>query len=248
MKNVNKEKPKEDNIIKLLRTRADTNFKVAYWALGASALLLGISIYFFVVIDRYIDTRSVISSINKIKSYDVAIDSTSNKLASSLVLLKELDSRILAWNSTFDTGNRSGLNKALIDIERQVQVIGKERSQVKEVLKEIEAVKGAIREVDDVALKIQFAASLSARIGIVLILFFFARVLIRMFIYSIRLGNFFAARADALVLLEDKKGDLKLDELVTVLSPDALNIGMTKTPTAELMDLLKSVLELQKSK
>jgi hypothetical protein len=86
---------------------------------------------------------------------------------------------------------------------------------------------------------IRFFETLSTRVGSVIILLFLVQMLIRVFRYNIRLANYYQARADALEICL-KSGQGSFDQIVNFLSPDSIDIGMSQTPTEQIIEVLKN--------
>jgi hypothetical protein len=77
------------------------------------------------------------------------------------------------------------------------------------------------------------------RVGSVIIVLFLVQILIRVFRYNTRLANFYTARAQALELYSKDQTNLNFKDLVASLSPDNLDIGMSKNPSEQLLELAK---------
>jgi hypothetical protein len=95
-----------------------------------------------------------------------------------------------------------------------------------------------VKVYDSSIITYEFFNALSTRIGAIIIIFFVVQVLIRIYRYNTRLGNYYKARADALKLyLQDDS--LPLDKLIEVLSPDGLDIGVSKTPIDQVVEIFR---------
>jgi hypothetical protein len=83
-------------------------------------------------------------------------------------------------------------------------------------------------------------ASLATRVGSVLFLLFLVQILVSLYRYNIRLASYYDARADALQLSRGSDGE-EFARLVFVLSPDHVEFGRSRSPTAELAQFVRDI-------
>jgi hypothetical protein len=90
-------------------------------------------------------------------------------------------------------------------------------------------------------------SSVSQRIGIIVLLIFLLQILVPTYRYNHKLAAYYAARADALELMS-KIPDNKLETLVEIFSPDALDFGKTITsPAEQVLEVVKEAIRLGQS-
>jgi hypothetical protein len=83
-----------------------------------------------------------------------------------------------------------------------------------------------------------FFETLSTRIGSVVLVLFLVQVLLRIFRYNTRLASYYQGRVDALEVYSMGE-ELKLDVLIPIFSPDSIDMGVSKTPIEQVLDIMK---------
>ncbi len=88
----------------------------------------------------------------------------------------------------------------------------------------------------------------SIRIGVILVIIFFAQVLLSIYRYSIQLAAYYNGRGDVLELVIDigieskLKEDRLLEKLFSLMSAENVNIGkIPKSPTKDILKLMKEI-------
>jgi hypothetical protein len=89
----------------------------------------------------------------------------------------------------------------------------------------------------------EFINASSTRVGSILILIFMVQVFSRIHRYNLKLSDFYASRANALKLHLSNRPDLSLERIVSILSPDTIDIKQQKLPTSQMLDLIKTTLQ-----
>jgi hypothetical protein len=81
--------------------------------------------------------------------------------------------------------------------------------------------------------------TIATRFGSIVILLFLVQILIRVFRYNSRLASFYRGRSYALEIYLKDPTNLKIETLVSALSPDVLDMGISKSPTEQVLELVK---------
>ena len=130
------------------------------------------------------------------------------------------------------------LNRRLKDIRDRIFLAEAQITDMKSKLGTLER----YRDVRRTEPQEQVAIAVATKIGSVLLLLFFVRVLVSIFRYHSRLAIFFQARADALGNQHLVEG-LKISEFVALISPDAVEFEKTPdSPDPPVITLFKEVL------
>ena len=122
-------------------------------------------------------------------------------------------------------------------------------AEMQKLQKEINYLKEEMASLENDSKSLEFwIASLSTRVGAVLLLIFLVQILVTMYRYQVRLASYYDARADALDIA-GKSNVNTLIQIIAALSPEGIEFGkVPKSPGENAVDLARNVLKLTERK
>lgn len=246
------------DLIDKLNDRANERHRVAFRFLLLCFLILAIGLSIFIFANKLSGSESVTGSFNRLRKTNIKMDSLDLSIRKATLIISELESDVVSMRNVLSQMNDSDrtnftgpysypksirlvksldtiLNKFYDYSSQELIVTYKNFGSL---IESYDKMNDNIERLDSAAISYEFFTALSARIGAVVIIFFLIQVLVRIYRYNTRLGNYYKARADALELYQEDDS-LPLDKLIEVLSPDSLDIGMAKTPIAQVVEIFK---------
>jgi hypothetical protein len=249
-------------LIKTLNDRAKQKIDLANRFLYVAFIVVAIGISIFILANKLTDSTNVTNTFNKLRENQATIDSLHNynfkismdaeaamrsvSLARDIFRSYENSLPISLRNVfVFKINGMDGVqnlklaDSLLVSIQNQKEISRDwNNKSIERIFHFTDEVLKDVKTYDSSIINFEFYNALSTRIGAIVIIFFIVQVLIRIYRYNTRLGNYYKARADALELyLQDDS--LPLDKLIEVLSPDSLDIGVSKTPVDQVVEIFK---------
>ncbi len=184
-------------------------------------------------IERYNSLKNSLSKMNKVASsmneFKLGIESNYNSLRDE-------------WFKRTSEGR-----KEVMELRRGLKLVAEKEFKEKFGLNELTEENKKTTKADEISIPILVQTTIN-RFGPLIVILFFASILVNLYRYSIRLSAYYDARADAVHLVQDKVDVYTYSRYIEHLSPDELDVGKPpKLPTSHLVDIAKAVVAKMKS-
>jgi|GEM_PF-4716049 len=208
------------------------NAKIALWGIIA-CLILCLAI--FLLANFLTETKT-----NKTALTDLHASQNEALFKSNLASILEIRSEQLDLDSAMAAASDSARTRLATDYEKRSR---SNQLRLEEKTRENDKLERSLNSGYSSTNLYDFINGSSTRIGAILILVFMVQFLSRIHRYNVKLADFYASRANALSLHLTDAHDLKIEKIISIFSPDGIDIKPSKLPTDQVMDLIKTTLQ-----